>query len=270
MKMKMKNFLAFLMGLLIFTTGIVIADTGINATAETQGIRITTSVIMVGNFQSSTDLAWTTTTNPGGLSEVPPLTGGAIYQAVYTEDTMSNGVGQIWYDKDLTVDTGEKLNGQSNIEAVKEIAFIGNDGAQIYSDEYIMISGTAFPTSAKDAAICVFGSSSSGSIPAFCNRVEAGSTIDMSIVNTRTTTNGRFIVPSADTPVELTHNIRVDTLNGMPSQGKVSAFMQGSIQEGRNSTVSPFEEIEFKDTTTVDGEITLFDKVMSYRSGVKR
>ena len=268
--MKMRTFLALSIGLLIFATGIVMADSGINATTETQGITISTSVIMVGNFQSSTDLAWTTTTNPDGLSEVPPLTGGAVYQAVYTEDTMSNGVGQIWYDKDLTVDTGEKLNGQSNIEAVKEIAFIGKDGAQIYSDEYIMISGTAFPTSAKDAAICVFGSSSSNSIPAFCNRVEAGSTIDMSIVNTRTVTSGRFIVPSADTPVELTHNIRVDELDGVPSQGKVSAFIQGSIQEGRKSTIAPFEEIEFKDTTSVDGEITLFDKVMNYRSGVKR
>jgi len=268
--MKTTIFLAISIALVVMMAGVAMADTGINATTETQGITISTSVIAVGNFQSSTDIAWTTTTNGGGLSEVPPLSDGAIYQAVYTEDTMSNGVGQIWYDKSLTIDTGEKLNGQSNIEAVKELAFIGIDGAQVYSDEYIMVSGMANPAATKNAVICVFGSSASDTIPAFCNRVEAGSTIDMSVVNVRTITNSRFIVPSADTPVELTHNIRVDELEGMPSQGKVSAFMQGIIQEGRGSKAAAFEEIEFKESISVDGEITLFDKVMSYKSGVKR
>lgn len=268
--MKTTTFLVLLIGLFAFTTGAAMADTGIAATTETQGISIKTTIIAVGNFQTNTDIAWTTTTNPGGLSGVPPLSDGALYQMVYTEDTMSNGVGQIWYDKDLSVDTGEKLNGQSNVEAVKELAFIGNNGVQVYSDEYIMVSGTANPTATENAAICVFGSSASGTIPAFCNTVEAGSTIDMSVVNVRTVSNARFIVPSADTPVELNHNIRVDTLDGQPSIGKASAFMQGMIQEGRGSASAPFATVEFKERVSIDGEITLFDKDMGYTSGVRR
>ena len=183
---------------------------------------------------------------------------------------MSNGVGQIWYDKSLAVDTSAAVNGQSNIEAVKQLAFIGNNGAQVYSDEYIMVSGSANPTATNNAAICVFAGATSDTIPAFCNRVEAGSSIDMSVVNTRTSTNARFIVPSADTPVALNHNIRVDELDGEPSIGKVSAFMQGIIQEGRGSKAAAFENIEFAESVSIDGEIHLFDKDMGYRSGVKR
>jgi hypothetical protein len=267
--MKKTAFLVLSIGLFFIATGVAMADIGINATTETQGITITTTIIAVGNFQSNTDIAWTTTSSTG-LSDVPPLSGGAASQSVYTEDTMSNGVGQIYYDKALTVDTGAQLTGQSNIGAVKELAFIGENGAQVYSDEYIMVSGTGNPSATKNAMICVFGSSASDTIPAYCNRVEAGSTIDMSIVNVRTITNGRFIVSSADTPVELNHNIRVSELDGVPSQGKVSAFMQGIIQEGRGSNTKAYEDIEFKEVTMVDGYITLFDKNMDYTSGVKR
>jgi hypothetical protein len=268
--MKTTTFQILLIGLFVLATGIAMADPGISATTETQGITITTSIIAVGNFYSNSDIAWKTTTSGGGLTGVPPLSDGALYQAVYTEDTMSNGVGQIWYDKSLSLDTGEQLNGQSNIEATKQLAFIGYDGAQVHSDEYIMVSGSGNPAATNDAAICVFAGSASDTIPAFCNRVEAGSSIDMSVVNMRTSTNARFIVPSADTPTALNHNIRVDELDGEPSIGKVSAFMQGIIQEGRGSKAAAFENIEFTESVSIDGEIHLFDKNMGYISGVKR
>jgi len=268
--MKTTTFLVLLIGLFIIATGFAMADTGINATTETQGIKITTSIIAVGNFYSNTNVAWTTTTDGGGLAGVPPLSDGALYQAVYTEDTMSNGVGQIWYDKSLSIDTGESLNGQSNIETVKQLAFIGENGAQVHSDEYVMVSGTANPSATNKAAICVFAGSTSDTIPAFCNRVEAGSSIDMSVVNAITSTNTRFVVPSVDTPVALNHNIRVDELNGEPSIGKVSAYIQGIIMEGRNSTTGVYETLEFSETTSLEGEVHLFDKNMGYISGLKR
>ena len=74
-------------------------------------------------------------------------------------------------------------------------------------------------------------------IPRFCNTVETGSSFTMEVVNARTETNDRFITDSADTPVEVNHNIRVDTLGDRPSVGKVSAFMEGTIQEGREGTI---------------------------------
>ena len=56
----------------------------------------------------------------------------SLYDHV-SEETMSNGVGFINYDKDLNVETKAGLNGQSNIEATKEIAFEGMNGAEITS-----------------------------------------------------------------------------------------------------------------------------------------
>jgi len=106
-------------------------------------------------------------------------------------------------------------------------------------------------------------------MPAYGTSVESGSSIDMSVVNVRTTTNARFIV-AGDTPVELNYNIRVTDLGGIPSQGKVSTFIEGIIQEGRGSSAAAFEEIEFKERTSMDGYITLFDKEMRYRSGTMR
>jgi hypothetical protein len=251
--MKAATYPVLLIGLFVLATGIAMADPGMGATTETQGITTTTSIIAVGNFYSNSNIAFD-----------------GPYQAVYSEDTMSNGVGQIWYDKSLAVDTSEAVNGQSNIDAVKQLAFIGENGAQVYSDEYIMVSGSNNPAATDNAVICVFGGSSSDTIPASCTFVAAGSTIDMSVVNTRTTSNVRFIVPSADTPVELNHNVRVDELDGKPSIGKVSAFMEGLIQEGRGNATAPFETVEFSESNSIDGEITLFDKDMHYESGVRR
>lgn len=111
----------------------------------------------------------------------------------------------------------------------------------------------------------------SDQIPASCTHVESGSSITMSVVNLRTTTSARFVVSSSEnTPVELNHDIRVTDLGGLPSQGKASAFIQGIIQEGRNSYTKVYENIEFEERTTVDGNITLFNKNMRYFSGIKR
>ncbi|HOB60016.1 MAG TPA: hypothetical protein PKZ57_04150 [Methanoregulaceae archaeon] len=252
-------------------TGIVMGDTGINATSETQGFHTSTTIIAVGSFSSTTDVAMTSTTSEGGLTEVPPISGnGALYQAVYTEDTNSGGIGEIRYDKELIVDTGAKLTGQSNIEATKQLSFVGYNGSRVHSAETIMVSGTANPSTTSDKLICIFGNSVSGSIPAYCNYVSAGSSIDMSVANVLTTTNARFIVASSDTPVELSHTIRVTDREDIPSRGKVSTFMEGMIFEGRGNDMGLYEKIELNERTSVDGFITLFNKEMSYLSGVKR
>ena len=105
--------------------------------------------------------------------------------------------------------------------------------------------------------------------PAYSTTVGSESSIDMSVVNMRTTTSAGFVV-SESTPVELTYNIRVTDLDGIPSHGKVSTFMEGIIHEGRKSALAPFETIEFNERTSIDGHIYLFDKDMRYSSGRAR
>jgi hypothetical protein len=135
------------------------------------------------------------------------------------------------------------------ITATKQISFIGENGAGITSTDNILTSGCG---------------------PGFCNTVEAGSSITMSVVNTVTTTNSRFVRGSVTTPVTVNHNIRVDALGATPSQGKVSAFMKGSTQEARGTTSNLFEQVEFSESTSMDGQITLFDKQMHWESGIGR
>ena len=262
-------------------TGFAMADPGVKATFETQGITIVTSIQAQGNMHSMTDVDWVQS-SADPITEVPKLDAGTYYASTYQEDTQSNGVGNIYYDKTTQVETKARLTNQWNIEAVKQINFVGIDGARISSDESIFLDGTGQAQNTENRVICVFAPSVSSNIPAFCNVVDTGSSIDMSVANVATTTGNRFITASADTPVEEYHTIRVDMLGDSPSIGQAQAYMKGLIMEGRGDTMvggqpngnpgnpAMFNKIEFEERTTVDGYIMLFDKDMRWVSGVKR
>jgi hypothetical protein len=270
--MKKLGAMIIALALLFSMTGFASADHGINATPETQGIVTSTSVNIVGNFASMTELQWRTTAAPGGLPGVPPLTAASIYESTYTEDTQTHGLGLLLYDKEMDVETSGQISGQWNIEATKQIAFIGIDGAYIVSTDNIMVDGAAMPELTKDLVICPFASTVTTTFPAYCNRAQAGSTIDMTVANVRTTTTDRFVMPSADHPVELNHDLRVTELVAdVPSIGFASAYLDVLIQEGSKAQPANMtERIEFHEETSVDGVITLFDKLMHYESGMVR
>ncbi|HUU76659.1 MAG TPA: hypothetical protein VMW63_11325 [Methanoregulaceae archaeon] len=265
---------------LALLTGFAMADSGIDPVPETQGIVTSTTIDAVGNFASASEIQWRITNDPDGLPGVPPLTdtamGAAIYESVYTEDTVSNGIGLIAYDKELDVETSGQISGQWNIEATKELAFVGIDGARVTSSDVIFVDGAADDVEdVENAVICPFASDVTDELPAFCNRAEAGSTIDMTVANVRTTSTDRFVMPSSDHTVELNHDIRVSELvTDLPSMGMASAYMEVLIQEGSGPdwpTASQLQErIEFTEETTVDGDITLFEKLMHYESGMLR
>ncbi|HNO09136.1 MAG TPA: hypothetical protein PKJ03_10455, partial [Methanoregulaceae archaeon] len=62
----------------------------------------------------------------------------------------------------------------------------------------------------------------------------------------------------------------VTPLGDIPSNGKVSAYIEGTIMEGRDKSISFFELMEFSERTSVDGKIFLFDKQMGWVSGLNR
>jgi hypothetical protein len=289
--------------MLIFTlmllSGFAVADRGIDPVLETQGITLSTTIDAVGNLASSTDAQWRITDDEYGLSALPPLglrelfndeesgwwwtLGAAVYSSTYSEETYSNGLGLIAYDKELDVETGGQLAGQSNIEAVKQLGFVGVDGSRVYSDEMIFVDGVANPTLTNQTVLCVFAADEADWIAAYCNYAEAGSTIDMTTANVRTASNDRFIMPSGDYTVELNHDLQVSELvTGLPSTGTATAYMDVLIQEGRPNIywIIPgelydvsdvmMERIEFSESTSVDGDISLFEKLMHYDSGVRR
>lgn len=140
---------------------------------------------------------------------------------------------------------GVAMADSGNIEATKQISFFGENGSSITSTDSLFLSS-------------------------FSNTINSGSTIDGSVVNSNTQTNSRFVLGSLHTPVALNHNIRVIPLGDIPSNGKVSAYIEGTIMEGRDKSISFFELMEFSERTSVDGKIFLFDKQMGWVSGLNR
>lgn len=256
--MKRPKIVISLVVVLLAMTGIVVADRGIDPVTETHGISTSTTIIAVGRFSSNTALS-------GEVSDED-----STYTFAYTENTLGSGTGDIRYDKELDFTTAGVVDGQSNIEATKQLSYVAIDGGRVYSSEYIMVGGSGGSVSGETRGPCVFDGGSSA-YPAYCNHASAGSTIDMSRVNVRTSSDARFIMESAAYPVELNHDILVtEFVPGVPSKGSVSAFMEILIREGRGESASLAEEIRFDEKTSVSGEITLFEKLMHYESGFNR
>jgi hypothetical protein len=266
--------IAILFVAMALLVGFSMADRGIPPVPETQGIVTSTTIDAVGNFASTSEIQWRTTTEADGLTSVPSLDGAAaIYESTYTEDTTSNGLGLILYDKELDVETSGQITGQYNIEANKQLEFIGVDGARVVSSDNIFVDGAANPMITSESVICPFATAVTETFPAYCNRVEAGSTIDMTVANVRTTSTDRFVMPSGDSGVELNHDLVVTELvEDLPSMGTASAFMDVLIQEGGAGEAADelMERIEFTEETTVTGDITNFAKLMHYESAMVR
>ena len=136
----------------------------------------------------------------------------------------------------------------SGIEATPQISSMGTDSAGITSTDTISGSGNSL---------------------AFSNMVETGSSFTMNVVNARTETNNAFGAGSGDTPSSVNHYVRLTAVGDTPSVGKVSAFIKGITQQARG-TSGLFEQVEFSERTSVDGQITLFDKNMHWESGARR
>jgi len=273
----MKKYTFIIIALMVLVCGFAVADRGIEPVPETQGITTATTLDLVGNMASNTDIQWRITDDPFGLNEQPPLdtfSRPVYYASAYTEDTYSNGIGLIAYDKNMDVETSGQLSGQWNIDADKQIEYIGVDGARVYSDENLMVDGVGEYYFTDEEMLCVFFSEDDSIFPAFCNYAEAGSTIDMSVANVRTNSMDRFINPTSDTSVELEHDILVtELIDGVPSSGTASAYMEVLIQESRclvaymEYDFNPLSErIEFAEASSVHGDITVFDKQMNYES----
>jgi hypothetical protein len=95
----------------------------------------------------------------------------------------------------------------------------------------------------------------------------------MTVANVRTTSTDRFVMSSGDHPVELNHDILVtELIEDLPSMGTASAYMEVLIQEGSalGAEAELMERIEFSEETTVSGDITTFEKLMHYESGMVR
>jgi hypothetical protein len=300
----MRKFGIFLLTIAILLVGMVAAEPGIPKVNEVQGLSTSTTVIAAGNFNSasSVDLAissnvplpdipgpeWTDMTLNPGVANI----GATMYQTVYTEDTQNSEVGFISYDKDMDVSTANKVSGQYNVQAVKQITYLGVDASSLVTNDYLLLDGAGWPDATEPHMICPFGTGelpgSSDDIaaycyPAFCNRVETGSTMNLKVADLSTQMGDRFIMKSADPGITIFNNVGVGSYaSDLPSKGSVSAYIKGSIREGGrvmdydvqhfsfDNVWGPLDElyetVTFTDSTAISGDISTFSKSMGYTS----
>jgi len=284
----MKKFVIIVLALSLLVIGMAMADPGIPKVNEVQGLRTSTTVIAAGNFNAESSVDWTISTKvpitgiPGedwalGKGEDA---GATIYQTVYTEDTQNSEVGYISYDKDLDVQTGNKVSGQYNVKAVKQITYLGVDASSVVTNDYLMLDGAGWAGFAGDRLICPFAGDTI--YPTFCNKVETGSAMNLKVANLNTQLGDRFVMKAADSGVEVFNNVAVGSYaTDLPSKGSVSAYIKGSIKEsgrvrddmdGNDENGPPkfmtslYETITFSDSTAISGDISTFAKAMSYNS----
>ncbi len=264
----MKKFGIMVIALALVVVGMAMAEPGVPQVQEVQGLAVQTTVIAAGNFDQESSVAIVATSGQG-ISDVPPLTCGTYYSSVYTEDTQNSEVGYISYDKDLDVTTANRLAGQYNVQAVKQITYLGVDASSIITNDYMNIQSAGNNYGNRsDVSICPFGGETKA--PSFCNFVETGSNMNFKVANLNTQMGDRFIMKSSDPGVAIFNNVGVSAYAAdLPSKGSVSAFIKGNVKEGgRNNSAADqlYETVTFSDATGVSGDISTFAKSMSYSS----
>jgi len=233
------------------------ADPGIPATFETQGVRSSLTVSNIGSFSESKVMSLQISTGPldstldemGAMdylgdgqyivfkgvpiiSDVFGSTGEIEYTTSYSESTSATG-GYTEYSGQLTVDTANKVLGTSNVQAHRNIQYMTDDGNnQLSSSEKITLDGAGKLNLAEDMILCPFGPAKSEYFPEFCNIVQSGSDFLITGGSVVADANERFIQATADFPVEENYNIRMIGLDNLPAAGSISSFMKMHAQEG--------------------------------------
>jgi len=269
----MKKLGILVIALPLLVVGMAMAEPGICQVREVQGLSTSTTVIGVGNFNAASSVQMSIMSGDENLATIPPLGDGVLYQTVYSEDTQNAEYGYLSYDKDLDVSTSNKLTGQYNVQAVKQITYLGIDASSIITTDYMMLDGVGDDYGEiGDMMLCPFGSDRDA--PTFCNIVETGSSMNLKVANLNTQMGERFIMKSADPGIQIYNNVGVGSYAAdIPSKGSVSAFIQGSVREGgrydlevQESPWDPMMTMTFKDSTSFSGDISTFAKSMGWSS----
>jgi len=343
--MKKRNMLLILiisMVMLLCIGGFASADRDPPATFETQGVKVTVSVDVANDYTGHSQLKEeeSTTfklTNVNTLDD-PPLQGpwpgwvsddggyfliphGGIFDllgddepgqvqatAVRTESTEQNNGASTIYGKTSSVDTANKVAGTNNIQATRNVQYLGGNDGRMTSSERIVLDNAGALGYAEDTLMCPFGAASTGShwtnpscpdcepelieepsfIPPFCNIVQAGSNLDIQQGSYVTNANERHVGAISDFPVTLGYDINLKGVQQSVAVGSVTAYMNVHTQEGGPTTflvnlpigdlgtmdyyqVSGVQgDFVYSDTSTASGYIIGYSKSMQYQSGTLR
>jgi len=256
------------MAMLFALTGVAMADTGMYPVPETQGIVTSTAAHATGTVTETDSIVWLTGDDD---LHIPPLGVGNITATMsYTENTLADQ-GYVEYTKAQSLDTAGMVGGTYNFNTQKLVDFIGLDTGRMLSDESILLDIADYGyINTSSLYICPFASAATVSSPGYCNIIEAGSAVDTVIASLSTTADERHVMESGDPAVAVDYRIRMTGFGDVPATGSATAYLNVHIQEARVYEGDKAEDVAYSETSTATGEITLFDKVISYQSGLRR
>jgi hypothetical protein len=288
--------------ILLLSTGVAFADSGEPQVEETQGF-VTSTLMQLFGTATETDSIATSINDgyqAGGWDPAPPMAPtSVIYSSTYSEHTIADQ-GLVSFAKSMKYDTaGMAAENQYNLVTDRLTEFIGSETGRMTSQESLLLDGAGTGQETGYSLLCPFATQTDDDIiPTFCNIVEEGSSVDLTIGSLSTQSSERFIMlaapdpdengqpgygmawpwPVSDPGVEANYNIKLTGFGDIPASGTVSAYMNAHVQEARVIVAEMVgqEEYEFQypkaedlvysELTTATGEITLFQKTMNYKS----
>ncbi len=261
------------MAMLVALTGCAMAAKPVNQTPETQGIVTSTAINAQGTVSETESLSWTIVNN--GPINSPPLgePGEVQYTTGYNQNVMAvSGLTQ--YNKAFSVDTANKIADASNVKVGTNVQFIAVDTGRMTFSEDILLDGQGEEAETAASMLCPFGPASSEFIPDFCNIVQMGSTMDVTLVSAETAASDRFVAATADIPNVVAYSIAAKglTVEGstLPAIGTVSATMKAHIMEARGDSDDKSEDLTYSEASSASGLINSFSKSMSFMDGMRR
>jgi hypothetical protein len=267
--MKKFAFMAIALAMLVAFTGMAMADTGINQTPETQGIVTSTAVQAVGTVTETDSVVWQNAYQD--LNTIPPLDGQErMYVMSYTENTIADQ-GLVSYAKGQSLDTANMVAGTFNFNTGKIVEFVGLDTGRMITSENMVLDGAGNGLTTATHYICPFATTAAATVPPFCNIIEVGSDADVTLASLTTAAAERHVMATGDPGVAVEYSIKMTGFGDIPAMGSVDAYINAHIQEARGGTDSnKAEDLVYSETSTAAGDISLFQKAISYQSGLRR
>ena len=168
-----------------------------------------------------------------------------------------------------------------NVQPSKVVDFIRTDTGRMTSDENTVIEGAGTAFGDSQIMICPFAGGLANYNPGFCNIVQEGSSVDLTLGSLTTITQQRYIMekggsvpldmPISDPGVESDYSMKLTGFGDVPAMGSAEAYIDVHVQEARSYNYEDYlkaEDLVYSETTTSSGDITIFQKVMGYNSKI--
>jgi hypothetical protein len=187
------------------------------------------------------------------------------------QDNLRSSGGSISLSKKIDFDSKNRGKSSQNLKTEKVLSYVSQEGSHLMGSENWMLDVAGNWEWTADDIRCVFAEAETEYLPAFCNVVKAKSEL-VNINTGQISAKGaaRSVASSASTPATLNYLIAVTPLsNTTPAMGTVKTTFGGSIMEARGQSNNVSATNDWKDSASVTGGITQFQKKLLYDSGIK-